>query len=78
MLVLVLVLVLVVGVVVGGAWCREGRAGSLGGGGAAAIPPDTPPTTKNGCFLFLVERGAALAPADPYTINIPRPRAPPL
>ena len=53
-----------------------GRPGDGGDGGGVATPREGAPTTKNSKRFLLVDRGAALAPADPYTINIPRPRAP--
>ena len=54
---------------------RGGRAGGDDGEGGVAMPRGGAQSPKS-CDFFFRWRGAALAPADPYTINIPRPRAP--
>ena len=54
---------------------RGGRAGGDDGGGGVAMPQGGRAAAEKLRFCFRW-RGAALAPADPYTINIPRPRAP--
>ena len=51
------------------------RAAGRGGSDYVAGPSGARADAENLDFFF-VERGAALAPADLYTINIPRPRAP--
>ena len=49
-----------------------GCPGDGGDGGRVATPREGAPTTKNSKRIFLVDRGAALAPADPYsTIGLP-------
>ena len=55
---------------------RGGRASGDHGGGGVAMPQGGRAAAEKLRNLFFRWRGAALAPADPYTINIPRPRAP--